>query len=91
MWYGSIQPPHYALEGISARHGEGRRPTLIATAQRKDGETIEAIFARLGHDLSAAPVLVIGGEVFDATPERMQELRESGELTKRLGQIGWTN
>ncbi|BEJ14515.1 hypothetical protein CspHIS471_0402820 [Cutaneotrichosporon sp. HIS471] len=91
LWYGSISPPHYAIEGISARHGEGRRPTLISTAQRTDGETIEGIFSRLGHDLSAAPVLVLGGEAFDATEDRMKVMRESGDLAERLAQIGWNS
>ncbi|BEI83816.1 hypothetical protein CcaverHIS002_0404200 [Cutaneotrichosporon cavernicola] len=91
LWYSSISTPHSVLEGISARHGEGRRPTLISTIQRKDGETIEGILSRLGHDLSAAPVLVLGGEVFDATEEGMKVMRESGDLAERLAQIGWTS
>lgn len=89
LWYNTIAPPHYALDGISSRHGEGRRATLISTVSRPDGEIIEGVLKRLGHDLSEAPVLVIGGEVFDATVARMEELRSSGTLADRLGYIGW--
>ncbi|GMK58760.1 hypothetical protein CspeluHIS016_0602020 [Cutaneotrichosporon spelunceum] len=97
LWFGSNSPPQYALKGISERHADarrervGRQVTLIPTVQRKDGEMIEAIFSRLGHDLSAAPVLVLGGEVIDATLERMEKMRESGSLSERLAQMGWTS
>lgn len=90
LWYHGDRPPHYALEGVTARHGQGRRASTVNTSHRRDGDTLDAILARLGHDLKRSPILVIGGEVFDASPERVHELRESGKLAALLAAMGWS-
>lgn len=89
LWFASSTPPHYSLEGIISRHGQGRRPDLISLSKRPDGKTVRDVLKRLGHDVEKVPVLVIGGEVFDASVERMAELRSSGQLAQKLAQIGW--
>lgn len=90
LWYDGERPPHYALEGVTARHGQGRRAALINTRQRRDGDAVNAVLRRLGHDLRRNPILVVGGEVFDASPERMTELRKSGKLHEILASMGWS-
>lgn len=89
LWFGSSTPPYYALEGIISRHGHGRRPELISLAKREDGPAIRDVLKRLGHNVDEVPVLVLGGEVFDASTDRMDELRSSGQLAQKLAQIGW--
>lgn len=89
LWFTSATPPHYALDGIISRHGHGRRPELISLSKRRDGPIIRDILKRLGHNVNEVPILVIGGEVFDASVERMDELRSNGQLAQKLAQIGW--
>lgn len=90
LWYDGERPPHYALEGVTARHGQGRRAALINTRQRRDSGAVNAVLQRLGHDLASNPVLVVGGEMFDASQERMKELRDSGKLHEILTSMGWS-
>lgn len=90
LWYDGERPPHYALEGVTSRHGQGRRPSMINTRQRRDHMTVNAVLKRLGHDLTSNPILVVGGEAIDASPEHMDELRKNGKLHETLVSVGWT-